>query len=46
MRYGCLKIIGCSEDNIKIENKAAFGIMATYGIMPHGTAPNKNGKAI
>jgi hypothetical protein len=22
---------------------AAHGIMATHGIMPHGTTPNKNG---
>jgi hypothetical protein len=24
----------------RYENKAAHGIMATHGIMPHGTAPN------
>jgi hypothetical protein len=37
MRYGCPKITRCSEDSIM----AAYGKMATHGIMPHGTAPNK-----
>jgi hypothetical protein len=39
VRYGCLKITRCSDLNIKIGKQAAHGIMATHGIMPHGTMP-------
>jgi hypothetical protein len=39
-----IKITRCSEDRKKTisgkENRAAHGIMATYGIMPHGTTLN------
>jgi hypothetical protein len=31
---GVVKTVSCEE------NRAAYGIMATHGIMPHGTTPN------
>jgi hypothetical protein len=35
VRYECLKITRCSEDNIR------RGKQAAHGIMPHGTLLNK-----